>query len=176
MIVKRSKFLKANGPTSRLSGECGGDDRCTRPVWREGLCASHFKRKQRGKPIGGPIGDSVMPGGLELGEVPSAEELLLKAAGDYIECDSEDDELFERCRRTVFRAGIRLAESKGYVKVKDALDLAQSLGWQPPLKHSDRARRHQPHRRRRASVTQLELPFREFFHEPNWADEARLAK
>jgi hypothetical protein len=171
MIARRSKFLKADGPTARLTGDCGVDG-CNRPVWRQDLCASHFKRKQRHQPVAGPIGDHIRPGGLEPGEVLEPEELFFEAARAYVEADSEDDEAFEKTKLTALRAAVRFAESKGYVKVKDALDLAEELGWSPPARRTTRARRTQ-HHHRRPQHTQLELPFREFFHEPDWADERR---
>lgn len=138
--------------------ECAIDG-CRREAFRQGVCYAHMKRRQRGQDVSTPIGNASWPGGLEPGEVLSPKEKLLKVAVDYVECDAEDDDKFKRTENLLVRTAIRLAESCGYVKAKDALDLAQSFGWQPPMQHQRARSRKRAHRRQRGPHVQLQFPF-----------------
>lgn len=128
MPIRRSKFLKRDGPTSRLSGDCGVSG-CKRPMFRKGLCCAHFKRKQRNKPVDGLIGEARVEGGLELAEVLDPMERALEASGAWAEeltkrallssaqwadAPSEDDGLYRARRRDVMKAFEQLFISRGW--------------------------------------------------------------
>lgn len=116
MGTRRSKYLKPNGPTSRLSGDCAVDG-CDRPPFRKGWCNAHFKRWQRKKTVGGLIGVAAVPGGLALGEELSPEECVVVMGSAMLEADSEDDQAYRLKRRRFLKAAMRWVES---------------LGWAPP--------------------------------------------
>lgn len=56
-------------------------DGCTRHVEKQGLCAAHRKRKQRGQEVSAPVRDYRM----------KAEERLSKAALRYANAESDDE-------------------------------------------------------------------------------------
>lgn len=124
-LVRRSKFMKPNGPTSRLSGDCAVES-CKRPLFRQGYCSAHFKRKQRNKEVDGPIGESRVRGGVELGEVLSAEEVAIETGNMWLETPAEDDALYKFRKKRFLKAAAQWLES---------------LGWQPPHDPMRRLRR-----------------------------------
>lgn len=124
MPIRRSKFLKRNGPTSRLSGDCAIDG-CKRPMFRQGLCCAHFKRKQRNKPVDGLIGEAKAEQGLELAEVLDPMENVIEKGSSMVEASSEDDEVYKSCRRLFIRACEQLMLSRG---------------WTPPARKQTRTR------------------------------------
>ena len=85
---------------------------CDRPAWSGGLCPAHLKRRQRGKPLSGPVRTRrAAP------DAANAGDLLRDAALDYAEVNAESDADFTR-------ADTRLLEA--------ALARAQAAGWSPP--------------------------------------------
>jgi hypothetical protein len=122
---------RAELPERTPRGE-GGDcavDGCRRPVWRQDLCASHFKRKQRGRVVHSPIGDSIVPGGIEPGEQLGVEELVLVASNRLADADSEDDEAYEAAKRAVLRAAKGWVASLGWGKLKRDEQPPEQIGW-----------------------------------------------
>lgn len=118
MAIRRSKFMKPDGPTSRLSGDCAIDG-CRRPMFRKGLCCAHFKRRQRnekgkGRPVDGLIGEGRAEGGLELAEVLDPMEKALDASSAWVEVSSEDDAMNKVKRREVIRAWEQVMLSRGW--------------------------------------------------------------
>lgn len=121
VATRRSKFLKVNGPTSRMKGDCAVED-CERPLFRKGYCVTHLKRFQRtGSVAGGPIN-----GGLPLGEVLSPEESTVIAGTAFLDASSEDDRDHKTKRRLFLKAAARWLES---------------LGWKPPHASARRLRK-----------------------------------
>lgn len=110
-------------------------EECGRRVWRQGLCATHFKRLQRGgrDAIGGPINDGLPPG-----EVLNPKERVLLAFIQLVECDSENDDLYDFMEKRALRASERWLEARG---------------WSPP---SPRGRPMRARRRQRVQLTPLE--------------------
>ncbi len=115
MPIRRSKYLKPNGPTSRLSGDCSITG-CDRPLFRQGLCGSHFKRKQRKQVVGVLIGERAADMGLANCEVLSPEEACIIAGSAFLESDTDDDHRMRR--RKFIKAMEKWMESRGWKKWK----------------------------------------------------------
>lgn len=117
VVARRSKYMKPDGPTSRLTGDCSVDA-CDRPIFRQGYCSAHFKRKQRNKVVSGPISASVADGGVSLGDSLSPEEHVIIAGSALLETSSEDDALYKFRRRRFLKAAARWMESRGWTPPK----------------------------------------------------------
>lgn len=120
MPIRRSKYLKPNGPTSRLSGECSIEG-CDRPLFRQGLCGSHFKRKQRKQVVGVLIGEHTADLGLTNCEVLSPEELVVVTGNAFLEADGDGDYKVKR---------------KKFLKAMEKW--MEHRGWSPPRKKGKR--------------------------------------
>lgn len=103
--------MKLNGPTSRLSGDCAVEG-CDRPLFRQGLCGSHFKRRQRRQIVNVPIGNSVVDGGLSNCEVLSTEEICIIAGSTFLESGTDDE--YRYCRRKFLKTMEKWMESRGW--------------------------------------------------------------
>jgi hypothetical protein len=90
-------------------------------MFRSGLCSSHFKRRQRNKPISGLIGEETIDNGLELGEILDPVERVIKTGHAMIECSSEDDDLWRYRRLAFLKATANWIESLGWKAPRDAL-------------------------------------------------------
>jgi hypothetical protein len=137
VVPRRSKLYKSNGPTARFerTGVCCSIDGCERAVFRKGLCTAHFKRVQRGQPIGGAIGAHIMTGEMlmfkkneppSLQQVMSLEERMIVTGSAWLECSAEDDELYAY-RRHAFK--------------KAVATWLESLGWKPPVNAARKLRK-----------------------------------
>ncbi len=89
------------GGVTREREFCGYPD-CDRPLWRLGLCQTHGKQRQRGKPLR-PIPERLTPG-----------EAALVAAFELAEANSEDDKEYERLRAAFLRAARAWLRSEGW--------------------------------------------------------------
>jgi hypothetical protein len=117
VAIRRSKYMKPDGPTSRLSGDCAIDG-CRRPMFRKGLCCAHFKRYQRKKPVDGLIGEARSERGLELAEVLDPMEQVIDSGSAFLETLSEDDQLYKERRRAFIKSCEVLMLSRGWAPPK----------------------------------------------------------
>lgn len=87
---------------------------CVARVFRNGLCGGHYKRVQRRRVHGAPLG----------GEQLSPEEQVIVAGSAYLEASASDEQSF-RYRRRVF--------------LRSAQNWLRALGWRPPKRGGRRA-------------------------------------
>ena len=112
-MIRRSKYFKEDGPTSKLTGDCMYDG-CDRPVFRKGMCGAHLKRLQRKKPV-----DGLINGGEPYLDVMTPEEKVVDAGSKLLETSAENDQLYKYRR-------------KGFLKACEAW--VESMGWRRPLR------------------------------------------
>lgn len=98
-----------------------------RAVFRRGFCTAHFKRVQRKKPVGGPIGANIMTGEMltfKQGEPAiqemSPEERALIAGDAWLQCSAEDDDLYTYRRHAFLKAAASWLEALGWVAPPNA--------------------------------------------------------
>ena len=104
-------MLSAGEPSSAV-----GINSQVRSAWAtldsQDLCASHFKRKQRGQPVGGLIYD-----GLDLGEVLDPEERVILVGAQFLDCDADDDRQWKRARQLFLKTLESWLRSRGWAPV-----------------------------------------------------------
>lgn len=82
-------------PRNEAPEECTVEE-CKHPVLKAGLCRGHYRRKEDGRPIHGPL--------REYGEPRRA---LMEAAFAFADASTLDDEAYERAWKRLYRAAKR---------------------------------------------------------------------